>query len=132
MASEAPIEANRPHPQKHTGRKTEGRKARERLNALKNRPPARTVDLVLPQEDPKDLDSRIQQWFDDLQPQNAVEREMVSRAARLSWTLDRAERHETAHLAHRAAKPNCGSAGGAWIRSASWAASCCTTPGRAP
>jgi hypothetical protein len=36
-----------------------------------------------------------------LQPRNEFERELVIRAARLSWAIDRAERVETAHLAHR-------------------------------
>src|SRR5690606_15665441 len=47
------------------------------------------------------LEARIQEWLDSHQPTTAIERELVTRAARLSWTLDRAERHETALLARR-------------------------------
>jgi len=56
---------------------------------------------VLPQEDPKELDDRIAQWLDDWRPRNAIERELVQRGARLSWRLERSERIEAAHLAHR-------------------------------
>jgi hypothetical protein len=104
MASEAQIEANRRNAQKSTGPRTEAGKARARLNALKDDVTAKIGIPVLPQENPKDLDSRIQQWFDELHPNNDVECELVSRAARLSWSLDRAERYETAHLAHRVQK----------------------------
>jgi hypothetical protein len=50
------------------------------------------MSLVLPQEDPVELDERIRQWFNDLNPRNNVERELVTRAAKLAWALDRAER----------------------------------------
>jgi hypothetical protein len=56
----------------------------------------------MPQEDPKELASRIQQWADDWQPTSAIEHELVSRGARLSFLLERLERAETAHLARRA------------------------------
>jgi hypothetical protein len=59
---------------------------------------------VLPQENPVELDERINHWINDLNPQNHVEREIVNRAARLSFTLDRAERCETARLVHRVRK----------------------------
>ena len=39
-----------------------------------------------------------------MQPRNAVEAELCLVAARLSWMLDRADRFETAHLAHRVRK----------------------------
>jgi hypothetical protein len=104
MASEAQVEANRRNAQKSTGPKTESGKARARLNSLKHGETAKTVTPVLPQEDPKDLVSRIQQWVDYLEPQKTVERELTSRAARLSWALDRADRYETAHLSRRVRK----------------------------
>jgi hypothetical protein len=56
----------------------------------------------MPQEDPQELAGRTQQWVDDWQPRNAIEHELVSRAARLSFLLERLERAETAHLARRA------------------------------
>jgi hypothetical protein len=104
MATEAQINVNRKNAQRSTGPKTEGGKARARLNALKDGPRAKTVSPVLPQEDPRELDERIRQWVEDLQPGNAVERELVARAARISWQLDRAERYETARLARRVRK----------------------------
>ncbi len=36
-----------------------------------------------------------------MKPRNAVERDLVCHAARLSWAIERAEQVETAHLAHR-------------------------------
>jgi hypothetical protein len=101
MATAAQIEANRRNARKSTGPRTAEGKARSRLNALKHGMKSRTVEPVLPHEDPAELDRRIREWIDDLQPRGPVERELVSRAARLSWVLQRAERHETARLAQR-------------------------------
>jgi hypothetical protein len=101
MTCEPEGETNRPKTQVFTTPKNEGRMARFRLDGLKEPPRLRLVPPVLPQEDPQHLVSRIQQWFDQLRPQNDVECELISRAARLSWALDRAERYETAHLAHQ-------------------------------
>jgi hypothetical protein len=104
MASAAQVEANRRNAQKSTGPRTEAGKARTRLNALKSGAYARAVTPVLPHEDPRKLAARVEQWCQDLKPQNAVERELVARAARLSWVLERAERYEAAHLARRVRK----------------------------
>ena len=88
---------------KSTGPNTEKGKAEDRLNALNHGGRAKTTGVmpVLPHEDPKQLEERIQTWIDDWQPRNALERELVLRAARLSWMLERSERFEAAHLAHR-------------------------------
>jgi hypothetical protein len=84
MATAAQIEANRVDAQKSTGpRRLEG-KARARLNALKHGMSARTVMPVLPHEDPKQLEDRIQQFITAIQPRNALERDLVCQAARLS------------------------------------------------
>jgi hypothetical protein len=104
MATEAQIQANRANAKKSCGPKTDAGKSRSRLNSLKHSARAETLYPVLPQEDPAELAARIQEWVDDYQPTNAIERELVTRAARLSWTLDRAERHETALLARRVRK----------------------------
>ena len=93
MATEAQIQANRANAKKSCGPKTDAGKARSRLNGLTHGLRAKNAHPVLPQEDPADLEAKIQEWIDDYQPTSAVERELVSRAARLSWTLDRAERH---------------------------------------
>ena len=103
MATDAQIHANRRNAAKSTGPKTEKGKAKTRLNALKHGGRAKTTDVmpVLPHEDPKQLEERIQAWIDDWQPTNAIESELVRRGARLSWMLERGERFEAAHLAHR-------------------------------
>ncbi|APW59860.1 hypothetical protein [Paludisphaera borealis] len=104
MATDAQIQANRANAKRSSGPKTDDGKARSRLNALKHGLRATTVNFVLPHEDPAELESKIQEWIDDYQPTNAIERELVSRAARISWSLDRAERYETALLAKQVRK----------------------------
>ena len=56
---------------------------------------------VVPQEDPKELEDRIQQAITAMKPSNPLELDLVRRAVRLSGEIDRAERVGTAHLAHR-------------------------------
>ena len=56
---------------------------------------------VLPQEDPKELEDRIQQAIAAMKPRNPLELDLVRRAVRLSGEIDRAERVGTVHLAHR-------------------------------
>lgn len=105
MTTEANIRANRANAQKSTGPKTEAGKARCRLNALKHGRRSKAVAApVLPQEDAAELGRRIQDWIDSYQPVGAVEAELVTRAAKASWVLDRAERHETALLSRRVRK----------------------------
>ena len=104
MPTEAQLQANRENAKKSCGPETDDGKARVRLNALKHGLRAKTVNPVLPQEDPAELEAKIQEWLDDHQPTNAVERDLVTRAARLSWTLDRAERYETALLSEAGPK----------------------------
>ncbi|WP_165250282.1 hypothetical protein [Paludisphaera soli] len=101
MATEAQIQANRANALKSTGPRTAVGRARARLNALKHGVRAQDAPAVLPQEDPAELEARIREWVDDHQPANAIERELVTRAARISWALDRAERHEAALLSRR-------------------------------
>jgi len=104
MPTEAQLQANRANAKKSSGPKTDEGKARSRLNALKHGMRAQAVDPVLPHEDPAEFEARCQEWLDDYQPTNGVERELVTRAARLSWTLDRAERYETVLLAKQVRK----------------------------
>ncbi len=101
MATTAQIEANRLNAQKSTGPRTERGKARVRRNAFKHGMTARTIMPVLPQEDPKELEDRIQQAITAMKPRNPLEHDLVCRAVRLSGELDRAERVGTAHLAHQ-------------------------------
>src|SRR4051794_2318327 len=104
MATEAQINANRKNARKSTGPKTEAGKARAGLNALKHGERAKTVAPVLPQEDPRELNAKIRHWVEDLRPQDAAQRDLVERAARTAWRIDRAERCETARLATRVKK----------------------------
>ncbi|HMF38180.1 MAG TPA: hypothetical protein VKF17_16160 [Isosphaeraceae bacterium] len=60
-----------------------------------------TIMPALPQEDLQQIEERTQEWIDEVQPRNAIERELTGRAARLSLTIDRAERTETAHMTER-------------------------------
>ena len=101
MATAAQIQANRRNAQKSTEPKTERGKAHAKLNAIKHGLTARTIMPVLPQEDPKELENKIQQAIAAMQPRNPLELDLVCRAVRLSGELDRAERVATAHLAHR-------------------------------
>ncbi|MGA2706513.1 MAG: hypothetical protein ABSH35_36325, partial [Isosphaeraceae bacterium] len=101
MATAAQIEANRRNAQKSTGPKTERGKAHARGNAVTHGMTARTLMPVLPQEDAKQLEDKIQQVITARKPRDPLEHDQVCRAVRLSWELDRAERVATAHLAHQ-------------------------------
>jgi hypothetical protein len=101
MASQAQIDANRRNSQKSCGPKTEAGKVRAKLNALKDGSHAKTVRRVLPEERAVELDERINQWVNDLNPRNDAERELVVDAAELAWTIDRTKRSETARMAER-------------------------------
>ncbi len=102
MTTEAQTQANRENARKSTGPRTEAGKARSRLNALKHGRRAKTLAApVLPQEDAAELARRIQDWIDSYRPVGAVETDLVTRAARASWALDRAERCEAALLSRR-------------------------------
>src|SRR3954453_14222370 len=101
MATAAQIEANRLNAQMSTGPKSASGKAKASLNSLKHGERAKVVAPVLPQEDPAELVAKVRQWVEDLQPGDDPERDLVERAARLSWQLDRDDRCETAGLAKR-------------------------------
>jgi hypothetical protein len=104
MAKAAQVQANRKNATRSTGPRTDVGEERARLNALKRGERAKTVASVLPQEDPAALEARIRQWVEDLRPGDAAEHDLVTRAARTSWELDRLERHETAKLSVRVRK----------------------------
>jgi hypothetical protein len=101
VATAAQIEANRRNAQRSTGPKTAKGKARVRSNAVKHGAYARKLMPVLPQEHPAELERRIQDYISDMQPRNAIERDLVHQAARLAHAIERAERIESAHLAGR-------------------------------
>src|SRR4051812_35874441 len=101
MATAAQIEANRRNARMSTGPKSAAGKARASLNSVKHGRRAKAALPVLPQEDPAELVAKIRQWVEDLQPVGDAERDLVARAAELSWLLDRDRRAETAGLAER-------------------------------
>ena len=90
-------EISRRNGAKSKGPKTPEGKERSKFNALKHGMSAKT--LVLPGEDAEVLQIRINTWTDDLQPQSDLERDLIVRAAALSWQLDRADATITARLA---------------------------------
>jgi hypothetical protein len=69
------------------------------IDPLEDRPLRLRIVPVLPQEDPATLEDRIDRFIEDMQPRTAVEAELVTQAARLTWTIERADRLENAHLA---------------------------------
>src|SRR5262249_37321313 len=80
--------ANRRNAERSTGPKTPEGKNRSRFNALKLGMAAKLP--VLPGEDAEAYQARIETWTADLRPRNDVERDLVQRAARASWQLERA------------------------------------------
>jgi hypothetical protein len=82
---------------KSRGPRTAEGKNRSKFNALKHGMTART--LVLPGEDPAELQRRVESWSGDLRPRNETERYLVARAAAISWQLDRTDRADAARLA---------------------------------
>jgi hypothetical protein len=96
MSSERQIEANRRNAQKSTGPKTAKGKARSRFNAVTH---GMTAELdFLPGEDASALRGRIDDWTADLRPHSQFERDLIERAARISWQLERVERAHVARL----------------------------------
>ena len=83
-------EANRRNALQSTGPRTLGGKARSRLNAVTHGLTAQT--LILPGEDPRAYQRRLDTWTANLQPSNAFEHDLVRRAVTHSWRLDRADR----------------------------------------
>ncbi len=101
MATAAQIEANRRNAERSTGPKTMKGKMRVRENALKHGNYAATVVPGLTHEDPNEIRDRVDRYIDDWQPTTDAELDLVCQAARLSMTIERAERMEVAHMAGR-------------------------------
>ena len=130
MATKAQIEANRRNAQKSTVPEDRGRQG----DGQAQRPDARRAGqgrrAGAAPGGPQGLDAKIRRWVEDLQPGGDAERDLVARAARISWLLDRAERCETAGLAVRVRRPSSRRTWRPSRRSATWAGSCSTTRGR--
>ena len=96
MSTEKQIQANRNNAQNSTGPRTEEGKSRASQNALKHGLLAR--DAVLPGEDPADFDAQLAALEADIQPQGALECELVRQLADAQWRMQRLSRLETAYL----------------------------------
>ncbi len=101
MATAAQIQANKRNAERSTGPKTMKGKMRVRENALKHGNYATKLMLGLTHEDPNEIRDRIDRYIDDWQPTTDAELDLVCQAARLSLTIERAERMEVAHMAGR-------------------------------
>jgi hypothetical protein len=100
MATDKQLNANRINARKSCGPKTEEGKGIVRLNALKHGLCAEVID-VIPGEKEAEFAAHVDAWVNDFTPRNAYERHLIRNAARLSWKLDRASRHEVAASSRR-------------------------------
>jgi len=96
MSTPSQIEANRRNAQKSTGPRTAEGKDRSRFNGVKHGMTAKFD--VLPGEDAQEFTGRIDAWTADLKPRNQLERDLIERAARVSWQLERVEKAHVARL----------------------------------
>jgi hypothetical protein len=92
--------ASRKNGAKSRGPKTAEGKARSAQNALKHGLRAEKY-LVLPDEDPAELEALVAELIEELAPAGALERFLVGRIARAAWRLERAERTEVSLFAER-------------------------------
>ena len=97
MATQNQIQANRNNAKKSTGPRTEEGKSRASQNALKHGLLAR--DAVMPGEDPAEFEAQLAALEDDIQPQGALEHELVRQIADAQWRMRRLTRLETGYLA---------------------------------
>jgi hypothetical protein len=93
------VEANRLNGRKSKGPTTADGKSRSRMNALKHGLTAK--ELVLPGEEPDQLQQRVSVFKADFQPQNETEDYLVELAAIASWELQRCQRVIAAKLNER-------------------------------
>jgi hypothetical protein len=84
---------NRANAQHSTGPRTEAGKQRSSLNALRHGLTGHVI--VLPTEDHAAYDTHSKRFFDDLQPQGALEQQLVQSLAETSWRLNRVAALET-------------------------------------
>ena len=95
--SEAKLEANRRNSQRSTGPRTTGGKDQSRRNAVKHG--LRAESLLMPDEDPQELEDRKTDWRACLAPRDEVELSVVDDAVEYAWMQDRARRAQAARLA---------------------------------
>ncbi len=92
MATERQIEANRLNAQKSTGPRTPEGKAAVRFNALKHGLDAGL--LVIPGEDPEELDALIFEYYEQFRPETPVSRYLVDTLVQCDWSRRRLSRLE--------------------------------------
>jgi hypothetical protein len=97
MATEIQIQANRNNAKLSTGPRTEQGKSRVSQNALKHGLLAR--DSVMPAEDPAEFAAQLEALEADIQPEGALEHELVRQIADAQWRMRRLTRIETGYLA---------------------------------
>lgn len=100
--SDARLRANRENAQRSTGPRTPEGKERSRRNALKHG--LAGLGAVMLPEDEEIYQERLREWIISLQPRDAVEDYLVSRAVVRSVQLDRGTRIENAYLVERIAQ----------------------------
>src|SRR4051794_37944603 len=97
--SAARLAANRENAKRSTGPRTPEGKAVSKLNGLVHG--MRAESDILPGEDPRELQRRIDVWVDKLGADNEPERYLAGAAARASWRIDRCRNAEAAALSRR-------------------------------
>jgi hypothetical protein len=100
MTTQARISANQANAQLSTGPKSPEGKERSRMNALKHGLRAETI--VLPTEDPAELEAMYVEWIDEWKPPTGTRRQLVRRAVESAWRVNRCVRVETAAISARA------------------------------
>ena len=93
MSTEKQIEANRGNAQKSTGPRTDSGKARTAKNARKPRTYER--EPLLPGENSHNLDTLVEAYKQQFQPQDPIESDLVFQLAAIQYRLRRAMRLES-------------------------------------
>ena len=96
MTSDRQINANRANAIKSTGPRSQGGKARSRLNSWKHGLSAKM--LIIVGENARDFDQLRAALMDEHDPQSVLECEMVERLAGILWRLRRVPLFEAAIL----------------------------------
>lgn len=101
MATPNQIEANRRNAQRSTGPRTPEGKAVSRFNAVKTGITAKS--MVIPGEDPAELETLSAEYHDQFQPATALERFLVDDLVSADWQLRRLRRIEAQLWTHELA-----------------------------
>ncbi len=96
MATAAQIDANRLNARKSTGPRTEAGKSVSRFNALQHGFEARS--LVIPGENPAELETLATEYHDRFQPLDALERYLVDTLVHSDWDRRRYARIQAEYL----------------------------------